>query len=224
MSNKLARLLLATALFSLPALAQTNSAAAAPATAPAGGTKIAIITIQDAIVATNEGQRDFEALAKKFEPKRTELKNLNDEIESLKKQLNAQDSKLSEDARASLVKSIESKTKTLQRNQEDAQNEFQQQQAEIAQRILQKMGPVIDKYAKDNSLGLIIDASNPWPQGQVLWANEGVNITKAIVDGYNTVSGVAAPAPSAPSAAKPAAPKPAAPKPPATTPQAPPKN
>jgi outer membrane protein len=223
MSNKLARLLLATALFSLPALAQTNAAAPA-ATAPAGGTKIGIITIQDAIVATNEGQRDFEALAKKFEPKRTELKNLNDEVESLKKQLNTQDKTLSEDARASLVKSIESKTKTLQRNQEDAQNEFQQQQAEIAQRILQKMGPVIDKYAKDNGLGLIIDASNPWPQGQVLWANESVNITKAIVDGYNTISGVAAPAPSAPSAAKPAAPKPAAPKAPVTTPQTPPKN
>jgi outer membrane protein len=221
MSNMFARLLLATALLSMTALAQTNSAAPVPA--PAGGTKIGIITIQDAIVATNEGQRDFEALAKKFEPKRTELKGLSDEIETLKKQLNAQDSKLNDDARASLVKSIESKQKTLQRNQEDAQNDFQQQQAEIAQRILQKMGPVIDKYAKDNSLGLIIDASNPWPQGQVLWANESVNITKAIVDGYNAVSGVAAPAPAAPSAAKPGAtaPKPAAPKPATPTPAQP---
>jgi len=223
MSNKLARLLLATALLSLTALAQTTSPAPASASAPAGGTKIGIITIQDAIVATNEGQRDFEALAKKFEPKRTELKNLSDEIETLKKQLNAQDSKLNDEARASLVKSIESKQKVLQRSSEDAQNDFQQQQAEIAQRILQKMGPVIDKYAKENSLGLIIDASKPWPEGQVLWANEGVNITKAIVDGYNAVSGVAAPAPSAPSAAKPAAPKPAAPKP-ATPPPAQPKN
>lgn len=222
MSNKFARLLLATALLSMTALAQTNSATV-PAPAPAGGTRIGIITIQDAIVATNEGQRDFEALAKKFEPKRTELKGLSDEIETLKKQLNAQDSKLNDDARASLVKSIESKQKTLQRNQEDAQNDFQQQQAEIAQRILQKMGPVIDKYAKDNSLGLIIDASNPWPQGQVLWANESVNITKAIVEGYNAVSGVAAPAPAAPSAAKPGAPKPPAPKP-ATPPPTQPKN
>jgi outer membrane protein len=222
MSNKFARLLLATALLSVTALAQTNSATV-PAPAPAGGTRIGIITIQDAIVATNEGQRDFEALAKKFEPKRTELKGLSDEIETLKKQLNAQDSKLNDDARASLVKSIESKQKTLQRNQEDAQNDFQQQQAEIAQRILQKMGPVIDKYAKDNGLGLIIDASKPWPEGQVLWANESVNITKAIVDGYNVVSGVAAPAPAAPSAAKPGAPKPAAPKP-ATPPPAQPKN
>lgn len=224
MSNKFARLLLATVLLSMAALAQTNSpTATVPAPAPSGGTRIGIITIQDAIVATNEGQRDFEALAKKFEPKRTELKGLSDEIETLKKQLNAQDSKLNDDARASLVKSIESKQKTLQRNQEDAQNDFQQQQAEIAQRILQKMGPVIDKYAKDNSLGLIIDASNPWPQGQVLWANESVNITKAIVEGYNAVSGVAAPAPAAPSAAKPGVPKPAAPKP-TTPPPAQPKN
>jgi len=36
----------------------------------------------------------------------------------------------------------------MQRANEDAQNDYQQQQAEIAQRILQKMAPVIDKFAK----------------------------------------------------------------------------
>ena len=52
-------------------LAQTAPAtgAAAPATtaAPAtGGVKVGIIDIQQAIVGTNEGARDFEALQKKF--------------------------------------------------------------------------------------------------------------------------------------------------------------
>jgi outer membrane protein len=196
----------------LTALAQTGSAAAAPAPAPAtAATKVGVISIQEAILATNEGQRDFEALGKKFEPRRNELKSLNDDLESMKKQLSAQDGKLADDARASIVKSIEQKQKAFTRSQEDAQNEFQSQQSEIAQRILQKMGPLIDKYAKENSMGLIIDISNPWPQGPVLWAGPSVDITKALVDAYNAQSGVPAPAPSAPSAAKPAGVKPAAP-------------
>ena len=57
---------------------------------------------------------------------------------------------MNEEARATLVKSIETKQKSLQRSAEDAQNEFQAQQNEIAQRILQKMAPVIDKYAKSS--------------------------------------------------------------------------
>ena len=192
-------------------LAQTAPAtsAAAPATtaAPAtGGVKVGIIDIQQAIVGTNEGARDFETLQKKFEPKRNELAGLNTEIENLKKQLNTQGDKMNEEARATLLKSIESKQKVLQRTGEDAQNDFQQQQNEIAQRILQKMAPVIDKYAKSNGYGLLFDSSNPWPQGPLLWATAGVDLTKVIVDAYNAQSGVAAPvrpAGSTPAAGKP---------------------
>ncbi len=113
-------------------LAQTGSTAhtAAPTPSPAasatpiaagpGGVKVGIIDIQQAIIGTNEGARDFEALQKKFEPRRTELANLNTEIENLKKQLNTQGDKMNEEAHASLVKTIESKQKSLQRSAEDA--------------------------------------------------------------------------------------------------------
>ena len=169
---------------------------AAPATtaaAPTGSVKVGIIDIQQAIVGTNEGARDFEALQKKFEPKKAELAGLNTEVENLKKQLQTQGDKLNEESRATLVKTIENKQKSLQRSVEDAQNDYQQQQNEIAQRILQKLAPVIDKYAKANGYGLLFDSSNPWPQGPLLWATAGVDITKTIVDTYNSQSGVAAP-------------------------------
>lgn len=207
MNSKLVRIFVATAL-ALPAAAaaQTGSTAAAapaaPATAPAptGTTKIGVISIQDAILATNEGQKEFEALGKKFEPKRAEIKSMTDEIDSLKKQLDAQSKTPNDESRAGLVRQIEAKQKTLTRSQEDAQNDFVGQQNEIAQKILQKLGPVIDKYAKDNGLGLIIDISKPWPDGPVLWAGQSVDITRTIVDLYNSQSGV----PSAPSASRPA--------------------
>jgi outer membrane protein len=205
-----------------PASSPAAPATTTTSTAAPGTSKVGIIDIQQAIVATNEGARDFEALAKKFEPKRTELQSLNTEIDNLKKQLNTQGDKMNEDARANLVKSIETKQKGLQRSAEDAQNEFQQQQNEAAQRILQKMAPVIDRYAKENGYTLLLDSSNPWPQGPLLWATQGVDVTKPVVDAYNAQSGVAAPpkpAGSTTGAAKPTTGvAPAATKPAASTP------
>lgn len=217
-------------------LAQSSpTAAPAAATNPlatATGTKVAVIAMQDAIAATNEGQRDLEALAKKFEPRRVELQKLNTDIEDAKKQLNVQGEKMSPDAHEALVKSIEAKQKTLQRNAEDAQNEFQQQQNEIASRILQKMAPVLTKYVADNGYGVLLDSSAPWPQGPVVLFTPPMDITKQVVDAYNAVSGVPSPARSgAPStgaaskpagtttpAAKPATPATTTPKPTTTTP------
>jgi outer membrane protein len=253
MISKLARILTATAfVISLAAMAQTGTASAAdpmpsapsaaaagapaPATAPpAGGTRIGTINVEQAIFATNEGQRDFEALSKKLEPKQTELKNQSDEIESLKKQLNTQGEKLNDETRGTLVKQVEQKQKSFERAMQDARDDAQNQQNEIAQRILQKMAPMLVKYAGDNGYGVIIDTSNPWPNGPVLWAGSSMDITKTVVDAYNAQSGVPAPPPSAPrtgaGAAKPTTPglgaKPSTtPAKPATTPakpQTPPK-
>jgi outer membrane protein len=215
MTSKFARIILALAfILSLAAMAQTSSAAANPApgstpaaataadtpsTASASGTtRIGIINMQQAILASNEGRRDFEALSKKFEPKQTELKGQNDEVDNLKKQLNTQGDKLNEGARANLVKTIEDKQKSLQRSYEDAQSDFQTQQNEILNRVGTKMMDVLDKYAKQNGYALVLDVSNQ--NSPVLWAGASTDVTKAIVDQYNTVSGVAAP----PAGSKPA--------------------
>lgn len=187
--------------------AETPSSPAATTTAPSTGTKVGTINIQEAIFGTNEGRRDMEALQKKFEPKQSELKGQNDELESLKKQLTDQGPKLNEDALATLKQQIEGKQKSFDRSVQDAQEEFGNQQQDIATRILKKMAPMIVKYSTENGFGIIVDTSKPWPQSNVLWWGEAVDITRPVVEAYNTQSGV--PAPAAPAgAAKPPAPRP----------------
>jgi len=214
---------------SLLALAQTTPAAgastastppdspsaAAQAAVKATGTKVGTINIEQAIFASNEGRRDFEALSKKFEPKQNELKGLADEIDSLKKQLNAQQDKLNDESRDKLVKQIESKQKSFDRATQDAQEDFQGQQGEIGNKILTKMAPLIVKYASDSGYGMILDTSQQWPRGPVIWYGPAVDITAPIVEAYNAQSGV--PAPAAGSTAPRPAAKPAT-KPAATTP------
>lgn len=223
MKSNFLRVLLAIAVtFTFSALAQTGSAAtpSSPATTPAGpaasapatttgpstGTKVGTINIQEAIFGSNEGRRDLEALGKKYEPKQNELKSQNDELDGLKKQMTTQEGKLNEDALATLKKQIESKQKLLDRAVQDFQEEAGNQQQEIATRVLQKMAPMIVKYSEENGFGMIVDTSKPWPQSNVLWWGQAVDITKAVVDAYNVQSGV--PAPSAAGATKAPASKP----------------
>jgi outer membrane protein len=218
----------AAALFALSALAQTSSAAtppnapgAGPATpettspAPSTGTKVGTINIQEAIFGSNEGRKEIEGLQKKYEPKNNELKGQNDELDALKKQLNTQQDKLSADALDNLKKQIETKQKTFDRAYQDFQEEVNNDQQEIAKKILQKLAPIVVKYSQSNGFGVIVDTSKPWPESPVLWWGEAVDITKPVVEAYNVQSGV--PAPAAPGAA----PKPATPKPSSTAPSSP---
>ena len=197
-----------------PAAATTpdSPSAAAAAAAKSTGTKVGTINIEQAIFASNEGQRDFDTLRKKLEPKQNDLKGLADEIDSLKKQLNAQQDKLNDESRDKLVKQIEVKQKSFDRAQQDFQEDVQNQQGEIGNKILNKMAPIIQKYVNDNGYGLLLDTSRPWPQGPVIVSGPAMDITQPIVEAYNAQSGVPAPpAGSTPTkpvkpAAKPAAP------------------
>ncbi|MGC2698103.1 MAG: OmpH family outer membrane protein [Candidatus Angelobacter sp.] len=177
------------------------------AATPPAGSKVGIVHIQDAIANTNEGKKELDALQQKFAPKQAELKNLNDEVEGLKKQLQAQGDKLSDDERSTRVKTIENKQKALQRSYEDAQNEFQQAEQDVVNRLGKKMLDVVEKYAKNNGYSMVLDVSNP--QTPILYANPGVNITKELVAAYNAES-PAAPAGKPAAANRPAAPRPAA--------------
>ena len=179
--------------------AQNAAPTAAPAAAEAASAnaegantnKVGIVNIQSAIITSNEGQRDFQELQKKFDPKRQELESLNTEIQDLQKKFSTQGDKLSDEARGTMLKDIDSKKKQLQRNYEDANTDVQQQQNEIANRIGQKMIQVLDKYAKEHGYSVILDVSGQ--QSPVLWATSSIDITKELVDAYNASSGVAAP-------------------------------
>ena len=199
----------------LSAAAQTLPAPAAAA-APAGPAKIAVIAFQVAVAQTNEGQRNFADLQKKYDPKRQQLKVLSDDVDNLKKQLQAQGDKLSDAEHANKAKTIDDKEKQLQRQAEDAQNDFKQEMQELYNGLASKVYDVLASYAQQQGFTLVLDVAQQ--QNPVLYASDSTNITKQIIDAYNVKSGV--PAPPAQPAAAPARPAPAPAKPAAKPPVA----
>jgi len=181
----------------LSAAAQTPAAPAAPA----GPAKIAVIAFQVAVAQTNEGQRNFADLLKKYDPRRQQLKALSDEVHNLTKQLQAQGDKLSDAERASRANAIDVKKKQLDRSAEDAQNDYTQEMQEVYNGLASKVYDVMATYAQQQGFTLVLDVSQQ--QTPVLFASDSTNITKQVIDAYNVKSGVPAP-PAQPTAAAPA--------------------
>jgi outer membrane protein len=210
------------------AMAQTAAtpapATAATAAAPAANTpppppqavpaKIALIAFEQAVFATNEGQKAVQDVQKKYEPKKAQIDTLAQEVESLKKQLQGAPGTLSDEERATRLKNIDTKEKQLNRDAEDANNSYQAEVQEAYGKVARKVSAVVQSYVAQNGYTLLLDVSNQ-QNSNVMWAtqNPNIDITLAVVNAYNTSSGVAAPPPSAPSAGAPAA------RPRATTPR-----
>jgi len=184
--------------FAAGAVAQTSQPPSAPlpasagAAAPTGATKVAVIAFQPAVASTNEGRQAFAKIQQRFQPKQTELKAMNDQIDTLKKQLQTAGASLSQDARATQLRTIDDKEKALQREAQDAQSDFRQAMTESYQTLAQKFYPILQDYAKRHGYGIVFDTSSQ--QTPVVWASKGADISAAVIREYNERSGVAAPA------------------------------
>jgi outer membrane protein len=172
-------------------------------------TKVGIIHIQSAIIATKDGQKAAADLQNKFDPKKKSLEAKQSEIASLQGELAKGSNTMAETRRLELTRQIDQKTKDLNRSTEDAQAEFEVEQNKLLQDLGGKLMAVIDKYARDNGFALILDVSSP--QTPVLFAANGVDITKEIVELYDKNAPSTLPPAPKPAAAVPAAPKPTAP-------------
>jgi Skp family chaperone for outer membrane proteins len=198
---------------SQPAAAQP--AAEAPVTPQAIPAKIALVAFEQAVFATNEGQRAVQDIQAKYKPKKDQIETLSTEVDSLKKQLQSAPATLSDAERATKLKAIDTKEKQLNREAEDAQTAYNTDLQEQYGKIAGKVSATLKKYVQDNGYTLLLDVSSQ--QSNVMWANQSTDVTQAVVTAYNTSSGVAAPAPSAPAAAAPR-PRPTTPAPKPATP------
>ena len=190
------------------------AAAVAPQAVPA---KVALIAFEQAVFATNEGQRAVQDVQKKYEPKKAQIDTLATEVDSLKKQLQSAPATLSDEERQTRLKNIDTKEKQLNRDAEDAQTAYNTDLQEAYGKVAQKVSGVTKSYVQQSGFTLLLDVSNQ--ASNVMWALQTTDVTQAVVDAYNKSSGVAAPPPSAPSAGRPTTTAPRTTTPRATTPR-----
>jgi outer membrane protein len=181
-----------------PAAGPDPAAAPTAPVAITGATKIAVINFQQAVGQTNEFQRDYADLKKKYGPREEQLQQENTQIETLKKQLQDGGATITDADRQARLRTIDEKTKTLQRSAEDLRNDEQSDGQQTFQQVGQKVFEAMQTYVQGQGFNLVLDASQQ--NSGVLWLTPGADITKAVIEAYNTKSGIPAPTnvPSAP--------------------------
>ncbi len=197
-------------MLSLAGMAQTPAASAPAAAAPATQAaeapqaipaKIALVAFEQGVFATNEGQRAVQEIQDKYKPRKAQIDTESQEVDSLKKQLQAAPATLSDEERATRLRNIDTKEKQLNRDAEDAQTAYNADLQEAYGKVAAKVSVTLKKYVSDNGYTLLLDVSGQ--QSNVMWAVPSTDVTQAVVTAYNATSGVAAPVPSAPSSSTP---------------------
>lgn len=182
------------------AQAQQRTAAADPPS------KVGVIAFQAAVAKTNEGQTSFAQLEKKYQPQQNSITSLKTQVDTLTKQLQTDGPKLTDSERAARAKSIDDKTKELDRTAQEARTDFQQDVSQAYGALAEKVYGVMKSYAEQNGYTLVLDYSGQ--QSPVLFAGQTTDITDAVIAAYNAKSGVPAPSGSAQGQAIPDAPAP----------------
>ena len=149
--------------------------------------KIGVINIQAAIATTKDGQKAGNDLQARFGPRKADLDKHQADIQQLQAQL----AKVTDDGeRQKLSREIDQKTKSVNRDMEDARAELDQQEQKIMNELGSRIVVVIERYAKDHGYALILDVSGQ--NTPVVYAAESINITKDVIDLYDKNSPTAA--------------------------------
>jgi outer membrane protein len=203
MRIRLAALALAASLAG-PAVWAQSGGAAAPTV-----TKVGVINVQVAITSTSEGKQAAAELQSQFAPRQSDLDGLRRQIEDIQTRLRTGASTLSDDEKARLSREGDQLSRQFQRKQQDSQDDFNEAQREVVDRIGRKMIDVLDKYSRENGYGVIFDTSAQ--NTPVVYAANQIDVTQEIIRLYDQNYPVKAGAAKSSAPPKAAAPKPATP-------------
>ena len=188
--------------------------------AMAGGTaqaqtplKIAVIDMQSALLSTKDGQKAVAELKARFAPKEQEFQKRQQDLQAKQEQYRKTENTISDEAKASLARDIDTMTKNLQRDTDDARQDLEQEQQRVLNDLGQKMMQVIQRYANEHQLTMVMDVSGQ--PNNILFASSTIEITRDIISMYDSAPPVTTVAPAKPAGSASPSPRTAAPRPPA---------
>jgi outer membrane protein len=159
----------------LTALALTLSA---PAWAQG---KIAVIDVDEVLKQSEQGKAMQAMMAQAQAEEKAKLEGLQNEILSLKKQIEDGRLSLAQDRLESLQEEYERKVVDFQRGEKDANRELQRKGEKLLAEVEKQIMPVIARIGKEQGFLVIL---NKYQSG-LLFADESVDITAQVVAAMN---------------------------------------
>jgi outer membrane protein len=190
---KIARLIAAVAVLTTVAILSVSAQQQKPgATAPAPQSNVAVpdskmaMIYSEYFVDPKTGIARFNALIstlnREFQPRQTELNNLQQKITQLTKEIG--DTQAVADPKTIQQKrdQLEQAQTDYKRKGEDAEAAYGRRRQEIFAPLQEDIGKALEAFAKARGITVIVDGS----QVPVLWADTAINITQAFINDFNS--------------------------------------
>jgi len=142
--------------------------------------KIGYIDIQRVIGESQAGKRArdrFQAQIKKAE---ADIMKERQELERLKNDLDKKGPLLRDDERRNIESDLQKRSVTLQRSMADHQQELQAKNNEMMSEILKDLEKIVNEVGKAEKFTLILERS------QILYSDQGIDITSKVIETYNS--------------------------------------
>jgi len=152
-------------------------------------TKIAIVDVQHAVMATEEGIRAQATLKKRFDKRQQELDGKQTELARARDDIEKQSRVLSREALQKRMEDWQRRMVELQTVFVDYNKELQKMQGELTAPIIKKVIGVIARLAKKSGYELILDKQ------AAPYVRPDLDLTEQVVQLYNSGGEVAEPAP-----------------------------
>ncbi|HMM33685.1 MAG TPA: OmpH family outer membrane protein [Thermoanaerobaculia bacterium] len=162
--------------------------------------KVGVIEVQRIVQDSAVGKESLARIQKVSTAKQEDLTKRQTELRDLEKRIQEQGKSLSEEAMEKLQKDYQAKALDLKRFQDDAQRELEELQRKELTELEKKVLPVIEAVSKELGYSLVFNKF----QSGLLYADDAVDITAAVITKFNTAIAAAPKTDAKPAAATPA--------------------
>jgi Skp family chaperone for outer membrane proteins len=156
----------------------------APATVAVPDSKMALI-YSDAFLDQKTGIAKFTTLSntltREFQPRQTELQNLQTRINTLTKEINDTQAVADPNTIRQKRDQLEQANLEYKRKGEDAQAAFEKRRQEIFLPLQQDIAKALEAYAKSRGITVIVDGSSV----PFAYAADSIDITRAFINDFN---------------------------------------
>jgi outer membrane protein len=141
--------------------------------------KVAVISMQRAVLESEEIQKASAAMEAKYKPRQQDIEKAQRDLQGIQQQLQAGQGKLTQQAEADLTAQGQRKQRDMQRMTEDLQAEVDRERNDVLGASTRKMAEVVKKLAEEKGYDVVVDTTN------TIYYKPALDITAEALAAYN---------------------------------------
>lgn len=154
----------------------------ARAAAEAPTFKVAFVDLQNALQSVDAGKKAKSQLEKEMNQKKQTLEKTQAALQKETEEFDKKAAIMNEAARAKKQAELQKKIAEFQKSYGESQMELQKRERELTKPIIDELRSIVEGIGKGQGFHLILEKN----EGAVLYAQDGKDLTKEVIDAFNS--------------------------------------